>query len=212
MPDTLTQLISKVQAQLQDNGTLFTAATLTAAARQALNDINLLVPEHAAVLVTAVADQKEYELSDYDASATGITDVLLDGDNEYDTGLAYDAYVEDDPWFFRLRTPQAAGETLIVHYTRPYTISGLDGALDSTLSDALGNAVLNGTCYYACVSRAAAGIEANNIELGVTANWINLARLWADAFDNSLRVAHHDPVAKGEPESAAWNDPWHEEF
>ncbi len=211
MPDTLTQLIAKVQAQLQDNGTLFSTTSLTAAARQALNDINTAVPAHAAVTITAIADQKEYELSDEDPQANGITDVLLDGDNEYDVGLDFDAYVEDDRWFFRLRTAQAAGETLIVQYTKPYTVTGLDGAADSTLPDALDNALLNGTCYYACVARAAAGIEANNIELGVTANWIKLARVWADAFDSSLRSARRQPVAKGEPQASAWNDAWHNE-
>ncbi len=210
MADTLTQLIAKVQAQLGDNGTLFTTATITAAMRQALQDINASASSHAATTITTSADQKEYELSDEDALANGITNVLLQGTNEYDVPLLYDAYVEDDRWFFRLRTPQPAGKTLIIQYTRPHTISGLDGSLDSTLPDALNNAAINGGCYYSAVARAAIGIEANNVETQVTANWMKLASIWADRFNTSLRIARRSPTARGEPDTAAWNDPQHD--
>jgi hypothetical protein len=210
MPDTLTQLIAKVQANLLDGGTLFTTATITAAARLALSDINVSVPAHAAVTITTIADQKEYELSDEDPLANGITGVLLQGTNEYDTDLAYDAYVEDDRWFFRLRTAQPAGKTLLVLYTTPYTINGLDTSLDSTLPDALNIAALDGSCYYACVARAALGIEANNVETAVSANWMKLARFWGDRFNKSLRDSRTQPVTRGEPSTAAWNDPQHD--
>ncbi len=210
-PDTLSSLISKVQAQFQDNGTLFSTATVTAAARQALNDLNRYAPLHAAVTITAIAGQQVYELSDEDPAATGITDVLLDGDNDYSTGLAYDAYVEDARWFFRLREPRENGETLIVQYTRPHTVCGLDGSLDSTLSDELNIALIDGACYYACMSRAAAGIEANNVAPEVAVNWIRLAEIWHTIFSNSLREAMRQPVAKGAPGQAlAWNDPQHD--
>jgi hypothetical protein len=210
MPDTLTQLIAKVQAQLQDDGTLFTTAAVTAATRQALNDLNRAAPLHAAELITAVASQKEYELSDYDSAATGIIDVLLDGDNDYSVSLPHYAYVEDARWFFRLREAQAAGETLIVHYTKPHTVSGLDGSLDSTLPDDLNTALINGACYYAALSRAAKGVEANNIEQSVAANWMKLAALWLDIFKASLSRARTQPTAKGEPGQAiAWNDAYH---
>ncbi len=211
MSDTLAQLIVKVRANFQDDGTLFPDAALTAALRQALNDLNQAVPLHAAVTITAVADQREYELSDEDPAASGITDVLLDGDNEVATGLSYSAYVEDDRWFFRLRAPAAAGETLIVQYTRPHTISGLDGSLDSTLPDDLDPVMVTGASYYACLSRAACGIEANNVESLVAANWMKLAGLWQGMFVMARAFARRQPTAKGEPgEALAWNDPEHD--
>ncbi len=215
-PDTLSSLVSKVQAQFQDDGTLFSTATLTAAARQALNDLNRYAPLHAAVTITAIADQQVYELGDEDPAATNcsairITDVLLDGDNDYSTGLAYDAYVEDARWFFRLRQPPTANCQLIVQYTKPHTVSGLDGSLDSTLPDDLNIALIDGTCYYACMSRAAAGIEANNVAPEVAVNWIRLAEIWHGIFSLSLREAMRQPVARGEPGQAlAWNDPQHD--
>src|SRR5512142_3296679 len=216
MPDTLTQLTAKIQANLQDNGTLFTAATVTAAVRQALNDLNRAAPLHMAETQTAVALQKVYEVTDPDA--TQITDVLLDGNNEYSTGLAYDAYVEDARWFFRLREPRQNGETLIVQYTKPHTVSGLDGSLDSTLPDDLNIALIDGACYYSCLSRAAAGVEANNVAPDVALNWIRLAEAWHGIFRFSLKEALRQPVAKGEPGSPrqggagalSWNDPQHD--
>ncbi len=211
MSDTLTNVISKVQAQLLDDGTLFSAATITAATRQALNDLNRYAPLHAAVTITAIAEQKVYELSDEDPAATGITDVLLDGDNDYSTGLAYDAYVEDARWFFRLREARTAGETLIVQYTQPHTVCGLDGSLDSTLPDDLNKALVDGACYYCCMSRAAAGVESNNLAPEVAANWIRLADLWFTIFRNSLHDAMRQPAARGEPGQAlAWDDPQHD--
>ncbi len=210
MADTLTQLIAKVQANLLDNATLFSTATITAAARLALSDINAAVPAHAAATFAAVDKQKEYELSDTDAQANGITDVLLRGDNEYDVSLPYDAYVEDDRWFFRLRTPQPAGKTLVVIYTTAYTISGLDGSLDSSLPDALNIAAIDGTCYYSIIARAAYTVEANNIETSASQNWQKIARIWADRFNKALRDSRTQPTTRGEPNTAAWNDPQHD--
>ncbi len=208
--DTLTQLILKVQAQLLDNATQFTTATCTAAIRQALHEINRQVPTNEAELITAIADQKEYELSDAPL-ATRIFDVLLDGANEYDVSLDYDAYSEDSRLFFRLRQPQAAGETLIVRYTKPYTISGLDSATDSTLTPDLNDACISGACFYACLVRAAYTAEANNVEPSPSASWSKLATIWQDIFINALRDYKRQNTPVGEPDASrrAWNDEWH---
>ncbi len=210
MSDTLLQLIPKIQAQLGDNGTLFPTATVTAAVRQALEEISQKAPLHAAVTITAMANQQVYELSDEDPSASGITDVLLDGDNDYSTGLEYDAYVEDERWFFRLRQPQTAGETLIVQYTKPQTVSGLDGATDSTAEGSLNTALVDGACYYCALIRAAATVESNNLQPEVSQNWLRLANQWRDVFDLQLAVARQQNTARGEPSSILWNDPQHD--
>ena len=103
MADTLTQLIAKVQAQLIDAGTLFTTPTITAAMRQALADINLAIPQNAAVVITAIANQKEYELSDADPTALNVVDLLRQGSNDIDVSIPFYAYNEDSRVFFRLR-------------------------------------------------------------------------------------------------------------
>ena len=48
MTQTLTQLTAEVQAMFIDDGTRFTAATVTAAVRQALKDFNAAAPVRAA--------------------------------------------------------------------------------------------------------------------------------------------------------------------
>lgn len=208
MSDTLTQLIAKVQATLQDNGTLFTTPTITAACRQALLDLNKRAACHAAETAISVADQKVYEVAD--PTATGITDVLLFTIGDCDQPLEYVAYVEDARWWYRLKTTLPAGKTIIVNYTQPHTVSGLDGATDSTLDDALNVALLNGTVYYSCLSRAAATLEANNVAPNVPLNWLKLADMWADIFTNSLAAASREPVAKGEPiQAMKWDDDQH---
>src|SRR5215204_674236 len=116
MSDSLTTLITHVQAGLGDDGTIFTTALCTAAIREALRQFNVIAPVHAGTLIDAVTDQYEYELSDEDSRALDILDVLRQGDNndELDISLTYDAYNEDERVFFRLRQPEAEGETLIV--------------------------------------------------------------------------------------------------
>src|SRR5512141_974589 len=98
MADTLTTLITKVQLQLVDDGTLFTTPTLTAALRQALADINQALPINAAITLPAVADQKEYELTDQDPTALQIIGVLRAATGiDSDIPLTYYAYNEDSP-------------------------------------------------------------------------------------------------------------------
>ena len=209
MADTLTQLIAKVQPQLLDNGTLFTAATCTAAARQALRELNARVPENATVTIATIAGQKEYELTDNDAAALDVLSIYLEGSNEFDTAIPYDAYVEDSRVFFRLRDALPAGKTMQVHYTKPHTISGLDGSLDSTLPDPLNVAIINGICAYACQIRAAATIESNNVQTNVSQSWAKCYNAWHNLFAGQLKEYRNQRTVVGEPSAAAWNDPQH---
>ena len=79
MTKSLTTLIANIQELLLDDGTRFTTATVTAAVRSALKEINQRSPINAATLIDTVADQKDYELSDSpDAkNAIALSDILL---------------------------------------------------------------------------------------------------------------------------------------
>ena len=209
MSDTLAQLIDKAQATLFDDGTLFPDANVTAAARLALNDINRQCPQHAAVTIAAIAGQRVYELNDADPAATGITGVVLEGDHDDDRSLSFHGYQEDGRWFFRLAEPQPEGQTLRAHYVIAYTISGLDSALDSTLSDELNIAVLHGTVYYCAAMRAARAAEANNVNPNVAQIWEGQALAWQIRFRDSLSRVRKDPPAWSPASEAAWNDPQH---
>ena len=210
MSDTLTQLTTKLQALLLDDGTNFTTATCTAAIRQALKDLNFAVPAHAADVVAAVAEQYEYELEEI--NALQIVDVLRRGTDtyaDYNISLNFDAYFEDDRPFYRLHAPEADGTYLIVRYTLPYTINGLDSETSSTLPALYDVVLLDGAAWQACLVRAAGRIETINMNEEVSKNFRLMAEHFKLSFELGLArlVLRRAPV--GEPDQRAWNDEWH---
>lgn len=213
MSDNLTTLIGKVQNILGDaSGTYFTTAICTAAIRQALSEWNLYAPIHAAVTITGVNDQYEYELTDEDASSCEIIDVLRQGDNndELDVSIGYDQYVEDERVFFRLRHPVTTSDTLIVRYTIYHTINGLDSQVESTLLAKDDQAMVDGGAFYAIMTRATARIETINLSPEQSDNYREIAAGFLSMFATRLRYAaqmRRAPV--GEPDHRAWNDQYH---
>lgn len=212
MSDNLTTLISKVQAILGDDGTIFSTATCTAAIRQALSEWNMRVPQILAVTITGIAGQYEYELSDEDSDALEILDILRQGpnQNELDTSLTFDAYIEDERVFFRLRQPVSATDTLIVRYTKDQTINGLDSQIESTLPARYNQAMIDGGAYFAIYVRAVARVESINLSKDQSDNYRDLAIYFGAAF--GLRMAQatksrRSPV--GEPPDKTWEDQWH---
>ncbi len=206
MTDTLTQLITKLQALLLGDSTTFTTATCTAAIRQALEVINLTTPQRAAETQDAVTDQYEYELED--SAALTIFDVLLEGTDTYEdfnVSLMFDAYFEDDRPHIRLRTPQQTGDVLIIRYTKPYTINGLDSETDSTLPALYDVVLLDGAAWKACLVRAAGRIETINMNQDVTKNFAEMARHFESAFRQGLEVLARRPAPRSEPSSIGWN-------
>jgi hypothetical protein len=214
MPDTLTALTSKLQALLMDDGTHFPSASCTAAIRGALARVNLALPIHAGTLVDTVADQYEYELTDALAGAAPltITDVLLKDPTggEYDFPLTFRAYLEDERWFVRLETPQAADEQLIVRFTQAHTISGLDSATESTLTAQQDLVLLDGAAHYACAMAAAGTVEDNNLDPNVSANYVKASQRFEIAFTLGLAaLTGRRRLQRSVPDARAWNDSWH---
>ena len=213
MTDTLTQLITKLQALLLGDSTTFSTATCTAAIRQAFKQLNFAVPMHAAELVDAVSEQYEYELPDL--AAIQIVDVLLQGDdtyNDYNVSLKFDQYFEDDRPFFRLRVPQATGRTLIVRYTKAYTINGLDSATVSTLPAVHDVVLLDGAAWIACLVRAAGRVEAINMNQDVTANFEKMSQHFRQAFEAGLIELGKRQAPRSEPVTHGWDDSWKGEY
>jgi hypothetical protein len=211
MSDSLSTLIDKVQVILGDaSGTYFTDATVTAALRQALSDWNLRAPIFAALTITGVADQYEYELSDEDSDSCEIYDVLLRGTDtaqDESVSLDYDDYVEDERLFFRLRTPVTTADTLIVRYTKYHTISGLDSATESTLPAKYDQAMVDGGAFYSIAIRAVSRIETINFSQDQSDNYREMAGGFASAFTSRLAYAVKGrKPAKSEPDNRAWGD------
>jgi len=210
MTATLATLIDNTQAALGDTGaTYFSDALVTAALRAALMEVNERAPLSAVDLVTVIADQKEYEVTDFAPNAITLLDVLeQDDDNEADVSLTYDAYTEDARVFFRLREALSSG-TLIVRYTIPHTINGLDSGTESTVQAIYDNALVMGAAYHACIIRSVSRLEANNYDKAVADNYMDVAKLFRARFDKGLAAmsAEHAPV--GEPDTRAWNDEYY---
>ena len=211
MTQTLTQLITRVQGQLIDDGTRFTTATCTAALRACLANINGRAPVNAATRIDVVATQKEYELTDEDSRAMSIIDIL-----EYDTEnaenhvpLLHDVYSEDDRLYFRLRTALSSGE-ILARYTIPHTISGLDSETVSTPSSRLDQILVDGACFHALKFRAASRVETINLQQQVSDNYREVMGHFLNAYELELAAYLRDRRAPvSEPNTASWQDEWH---
>jgi hypothetical protein len=211
--DTLAQLITKLQALLLGDSDTFSTATCTAAIRQALKDLNLAIPQHAAETQDAAAEQYEYELEDQ--TALQVADVLLEGTDTYadlNTSLGFDFYFEDDRPFIRLRTPQADGDTLIIRYTKPYTINGLDSETSSTMPALYDVVLLDGAAWKACLIRSAGRIETINMNTEVSKNFQAMAEHFRIAFQAGLANLQRRKFPVSEPVDQSWNDEWNGQY
>jgi len=211
---TLTQIIAQVQAMFIDDGTRFTAATITAAARQALKDFNAAAPQRAAETQDVVTGQYEYELTDI--TVLSVIDVLLEGKDapiyENHLPLPFTPFFEDSRAWIRLQTPQGTPGTLIFRYTFPHTVNGLDGGTESTLQALWDAVLLDGICYYSALMRAASRIEVVNLNANVPDPWQAISDHYRQAFLAGLRLATQQPAARVTDKTWAprtWNDDWH---
>lgn len=212
MTDTLTQLIIKLQPLLLDTGILFTTPTCTSAIRQALKYFNSFLPQYAGDLVTPVLGQKEYELDV--PTAMEIVDVLRQGKDVYaedHVSLGFDRYSEDGRPFFRLHVAEPVTNTLIVRYTLPHTISGLDGATDSTLSAYFDVILLDGAAWQCCLIRAVGRIESINMNPNIPDPWEKAGLQFKSSFETGLILASRQYFAKV-PDPRNWHDPWEGQF
>lgn len=211
MSDTLTQLIARLQDQLIDDGTRFNTDTCTVAIRKTLAEMNRRIPIIQAELVDAIQNQQTYEVNDIDSRVIGISDILrYDQTNaEQHIPLAYDAFVEDERYFFRLRVAENEGEIIVVRYYIPHTINGLASQTTSTLSTDLDQVLIDGACADALSIRAAARAETVNIQKNVQANYKDAIAYFKDAFNKGMKaaiLARKEPVA--EPRTDSWQDPY----
>ena len=210
MSDDLSTLITKVQNTLGDaSATYFTSEICTAGIREALSEFNLAAPRAMKTTVAVVADQKEYSVTALDAGALAVSDVLeQDASGEDDEPLEHDAYVEAGVLTFRLRTALKSG-TLVVRYTKPHTIDGLDSESTSTLAAVWDQAIVMGGAYHALLVRAAARVEANNFDRSASDNYREVAAPFREAFEAFLAKAASENPPVSERPARAWNDEWH---
>lgn len=209
MPDNLTTLITRVQKAMIDDGTNYTTDTCTAAIREALKTFNIYVPVFAADLLTVIDDQLVYEVNDVDERAISLLGVWQYDANENHTALYFDVYSEDERIFFRLRQPAASGQ-LLIRYTIPQTIAGLDSETDSTLSAIYEQTLITGARAEAMHIRANSRVETINLQQKVSKNYLEQIEALRMRFLQELKIyADNRYPAVGTPADAAWNDAWY---
>ena len=207
---TLTALIARLQAQLLDNGTLFSTPTATVGFREALRKFNVAAPIHAATVIDVVASQKEYALNDPTfGTLLSILGVWTqDQVHEEDKYLIHDFYFEDNAPFIRLRDAQASGK-LIVRYTTPHTVSGLDSMSDSTMNSDQEQVLIDGACVEAINTRLISLVEGFNLSPDVIGQYQRAAVAFETAFTLGLQRYSARRPAVGAPDENSWNDEWH---
>lgn len=208
MTKSLTQLVSLVQAQLIDDGTRFTTATITAAIRQTLTNLNARLPINAGARITVIANQHEYELTDEDELAVGITDILKWSDDEKHQPLPYDPYTEDERWFFRLRTPLQTGE-ILARYPIHHTVNGLDSQTETTLSSDLCQILTDGACAASLNFRRLSRVETINLQKDVPDNYTEAIKYFIQAYELGIKSYELRRSPVSEPRTDAWNDKYH---
>jgi hypothetical protein len=201
MSSNLATLTAKLQAQLLDNGTLFNAATCTVAFREALRKWNMTAPIHAGTIIDVVPAQFEYMLNDatfgtiLDIESVWQQDPIVNGEN--DVALIYDFYFENNQPAIRLRSALAGGH-LIVRYTTPHTVSGLDNATGGLLNDDQEQVLIDGACVEAINIRTASLVEGYNLSPNVIEQYKCAAAAYVQAFAAGLqRYARQRPAVGG---------------
>jgi hypothetical protein len=207
---TLTALIIRLQTQLLDNGTLFSTPTCTVAFREALRKFNVSAPVHSATILDVTPGQKEYALND--PTIGTLLDILgvwqQDELHEEDKSLVHDLYFEDNAPFIRLREALANGH-LIIRYTSPHTVSGLDGATDGVFTADQEGVLVDGACVEAISVRLTSLVEGYNLSPDVTGEYQRASVVFLQAFQAGLLRYSARRPAVGAPDTNCWNDEWH---
>jgi len=212
MSKSLTALISNVQALLLDDGTRFSTATITAAVRSALKEFNQRAPEFSGELMDVVDEQLEYNLNATAyANILDVISILKQGTDTYldnNIELPFDYYWENGGPMFRLREAEASGY-LMVRFTVPYTVNGLDSETESTLPAYWDDVLIDGACFWSLQIRSVGRVETINLNQNVSENLLDAKRYFRQAFDLGLTQAARRKPPVSEPSTAAWNDSYH---
>jgi hypothetical protein len=131
---TLNEIVALVAADLQDpDHLIWTDDDLTNLIRRALATYAGLNPRRASALIEAVSGQQEYDIAALGALA--IYDVWHPFDSDKPTHppqrVAF-ALLDDATLYIKGDAPTEAGQIRLL-YLAPHTISGLDGATETTL-------------------------------------------------------------------------------
>jgi hypothetical protein len=164
---TLATLRARVEQALQDTGnTRWTADDVDEAIRQALQRYSQLIPAEAIAAIALAAAGREIDIS----SLTGYIKVLRVWWDYDATDPDYPPHWRDfelwpgDLLFVKSASEPSAGDTVRVWYTKPQTLSGLDGAAATTFQARDESLLVIGAAAFAAYSRAVGRAESVNVD------------------------------------------------
>ncbi len=103
------------------------------------------------------------------------------------------------------RRRKQTGSTLIIRYTKPYTINGLDSATASTMPALYDVVLLDGAAWIACLVRAAGRVETINMNADVIANFELMAQHFMTAFEAGMANLERRPPPVSERAAYGWS-------
>jgi hypothetical protein len=199
MSGTLTTWRSAILTLLDDSpAARFTSAQIDAAIRQALQQYNATRP---LVRTYSVDGQDAYQIvlpSDF--AAEHITEVVLDNDSDPPTIITFYAFHKDEQWVIQTRNYLvSSSESILVTYTAPHTLDGLDGGAGTTIPLVDEYAVQIGAAGFALASRATSRTESINLQPEVAQQLLKLSEIYRDQF-NKMTAPKPKPTFTNEPE------------
>jgi len=188
----LTSLAARVRLLLNDpDAVRFSDSLITSAIRQALELIDIRLPQVLTEEITAGAFSRDLQL-------TGVTGCLYlvklivnspDTSRKLEPGTHFLYQVESGiPTLHFLGNfiPQA-GMVLQVHYAAAHTIEGLDGASSTSLPEICEPALVNGAAGSAYALRAASLVESYGTRAEDAGRLMETSRLFMEHFDQMLK-------------------------
>lgn len=105
---------------------------------------------------------------------------------EIKTGYSYSLQGTTGSLHFNGPSFVSEGECLRVTYAAQNTLTGLDGAAETSLPDAASTALETGAASFACLLRAASLAEAYGARAGESARLVEQSKLWKQLSEESL--------------------------
>ena len=185
---TLENTINHVRQVLDDAAaSRFSDDLLESAVRQALARIDESMPLVSNAELEVVTGGRDQALADMENCLYLIdlhTENAPDGELEYVYTLQGGTI---QLHFSGVYTPQA-GEILTLTVAGRNTLSGLDGALTTSLPESAAAALEFGAAGFACLLRAAVVAEAYGARPGESARLVEQSRLWLEQCANALQA------------------------
>lgn len=196
---TLEDIRNRVRQILDDtSGDRFSSVMLDTAIRQALARLDERMPLIRSLDLQITTSGRDVTLTGLDhplylievyilPASTGSMPASAGGSKqEAKTGYSYSLQGTSGSLHFNGTSLLSVGECLRVTYAAQNTLTGLEGATETSLPDAASEALETGAASFACLLRAASLAETYGARAGESARLVEQSKLWKQISEESL--------------------------